>query len=122
MDQATREIFGPVLQVVRWRGDPAAVIAQTNALGSGLTLGLHSCIDTRAPRLADEAFGGNVFVSRNMAGAVIGVQPFGGGRRSGTGPKASGPHHLLRFCTEQTLTVNAAAAGGNVALLVSASW
>jgi RHH-type proline utilization regulon transcriptional repressor/proline dehydrogenase/delta 1-pyrroline-5-carboxylate dehydrogenase len=93
-----------------------------NALGCGPTLGLHSHIDTRAPRLAEEACGGNVLVSRNMVGAVVGVQPCGGGRRSGTGPKAGGPHHLLRFCTEQTPTINASAAGGNVELLVSASW
>lgn len=111
------EIFGPVLHVVRWRGDPDAVIAQINALGYGLTLGIQTRIDRRALRLADSARVGNVYVNRNMIGAVVGVQPFGGEGLSGTGPKAGGPHYLLRFCAEQTLTINTAAAGGNVELL-----
>ncbi len=111
------EIFGPVLHVVRWRGDPSPVIAQINALGYGLTLGLQTRIDGRAQQLAEAARVGNVYVNRNMVGAVVGVQPFGGEGSSGTGPKAGGPHYLLRFCTEQTVTVNTAAAGGNVELL-----
>ncbi len=111
------EVFGPVLHVVRWRGDPTEVIAQINALGYGLTLGLHTRIDGRAQHLADVARVSNVYVNRNMVGAVVGVQPFGGEGLSGTGPKAGGPHYLLRFCTEQTVTVNTAAAGGNAALL-----
>ena len=112
-----QEIFGPVLHVVRWRGDPADVIAQINALGYGLTLGLQTRIDSRAQQLAEAARVGNVYVNRNMVGAVVGVQPFGGEGCSGTGPKAGGPHYLLRFCTEQTVSVNTAAAGGNVELL-----
>jgi RHH-type proline utilization regulon transcriptional repressor/proline dehydrogenase/delta 1-pyrroline-5-carboxylate dehydrogenase len=112
-----QEIFGPVLHVVRWRGDPEAVIAQVNALGYGLTLGIQSRIDGRALRLAAAARIGNVYVNRNMIGAVVGVQPFGGEGLSGTGPKAGGPHYLYRFCAEQTLTINTAAAGGNAALL-----
>jgi RHH-type proline utilization regulon transcriptional repressor/proline dehydrogenase/delta 1-pyrroline-5-carboxylate dehydrogenase len=111
-----QEIFGPVLQVVRWSGDPAAVIEQINALGFGLTLGLHTRIDSRALALAARARIGNVYVNRNMIGAVVGVQPFGGEGLSGTGPKAGGPNYLVRFCAEQTLTVNTTAAGGNVAL------
>jgi RHH-type transcriptional regulator, proline utilization regulon repressor / proline dehydrogenase / delta 1-pyrroline-5-carboxylate dehydrogenase len=113
----TEEIFGPVLQVVRWGGDPMAVIQQINALGYGLTLGIQTRIDSRAQALAAAARVGNVYVNRNMIGAVVGVQPFGGEGLSGTGPKAGGPHYLLRFCTEQTLTINTTAAGGNVALL-----
>ncbi|MEA3394280.1 MAG: L-glutamate gamma-semialdehyde dehydrogenase [Pseudomonadota bacterium] len=115
------EIFGPVLQVVRWRGDPAAVIGQINSLGYGLTLGLQTRIDTRAQNLAAAAHIGNVYVNRNMVGAVVGVQPFGGEGLSGTGPKAGGPHYLVRFCAEQTVTVNTAAAGGNAALLAALS-
>ncbi len=111
------EIFGPVLHVVRWRGEPDAVIDRINALGYGLTLGLQTRIDGRAQRLASRARVGNVYVNRNMIGAVVGVQPFGGEGLSGTGPKAGGPHYLLRFVAEQTLTVNTAAAGGNVELL-----
>ena len=112
-----QEVFGPVLHVVRWRGDPADVIAQINALGYGLTLGLQTRIDSRAQHLADAARVGNVYVNRSTIGAVVGVQPFGGEGLSGTGPKAGGPHYLLRFCAEQTITVNTAAAGGNVDLL-----
>ncbi len=111
------EIFGPVLQVVRWSGDPQAVIAQVNALGYGLTLGIQTRIDSRALALAAAARVGNVYVNRNIVGAVVGVQPFGGEGLSGTGPKAGGPNYLPRFCAERTLTINTAAAGGNVALL-----
>ncbi|CAN5793613.1 bifunctional proline dehydrogenase/L-glutamate gamma-semialdehyde dehydrogenase PutA [soil metagenome] len=112
-----QEIFGPVLHVVRWGGDVGQVIAQINALGYGLTLGIQTRIDSRALRLATAARIGNVYVNRNMIGAVVGVQPFGGEGLSGTGPKAGGPHYLYRFCAEQTLTINTAAAGGNAALL-----
>jgi RHH-type transcriptional regulator, proline utilization regulon repressor / proline dehydrogenase / delta 1-pyrroline-5-carboxylate dehydrogenase len=112
-----QEIFGPVLHVVRWGGSVDAVIAQINALGYGLTLGIQTRIDSRALRLAAAARIGNVYVNRNMIGAVVGVQPFGGEGLSGTGPKAGGPHYLYRFCAEQTLTINTAAAGGNAALL-----
>ena len=113
------EIFGPVLQVVRWGGDPAEAIAQVNALGYGLTLGIQTRIDSRAQALAHAAHIGNVYINRNMIGAVVGVQPFGGEGLSGTGPKAGGPHYLYRFCAEQTITVNTTAAGGNAALLAS---
>ncbi|MBL8360093.1 MAG: bifunctional proline dehydrogenase/L-glutamate gamma-semialdehyde dehydrogenase PutA [Rubrivivax sp.] len=111
------EIFGPVLHVVRWGGDVNDVVRQINALGYGLTLGVQTRIDSRARRIADAARVGNVYVNRNMIGAVVGVQPFGGEGLSGTGPKAGGPHYLYRFCAEQTLTINTAAAGGNAELL-----
>ena len=111
------EIFGPVLHIVRWKGDPQAVIAQINALGYGLTLGIQTRIDSRAQALAHAARVGNVYINRNQIGAVVGVQPFGGEGLSGTGPKAGGPHYLLRFCAEQTVTINTTAAGGNVQLL-----
>ena len=115
-DVAT-EIFGPVLHIVRWGGDPTLVIDQINALGYGLTLGIQTRIDSRAQQLAARAHVGNVYINRTMTGAVVGVQPFGGEGLSGTGPKAGGPHYLQRFCTEQTVTVNTTAAGGNVALM-----
>jgi RHH-type proline utilization regulon transcriptional repressor/proline dehydrogenase/delta 1-pyrroline-5-carboxylate dehydrogenase len=111
------EIFGPVLQIVRWRGDPLAVVDQINALGFGLTLGIQTRIDSRSQALANAAHIGNVYVNRNMIGAVVGVQAFGGEGQSGTGPKAGGPHYLYRFCAERTVTVNTTAAGGNVALM-----
>ncbi|GAB3777960.1 bifunctional proline dehydrogenase/L-glutamate gamma-semialdehyde dehydrogenase PutA [Ramlibacter monticola] len=117
VDQVKHEIFGPVLHIARWRGDPQATIHAINRIGYGLTLGIQTRIDSRAEALAREARIGNVYVNRNMIGAVVGVQPFGGEGMSGTGPKAGGPHYLTRFCAEQTVTVNTAAAGGNVALL-----
>jgi RHH-type proline utilization regulon transcriptional repressor/proline dehydrogenase/delta 1-pyrroline-5-carboxylate dehydrogenase len=111
------EVFGPVLHVVRWSGDVDALVARINALSYGLTLGIQTRIDSRSLRIADQAAVGNVYVNRNMIGAVVGVQPFGGQGLSGTGPKAGGPHYLYRFCAEQTLTINTAAAGGNASLL-----
>ena len=114
-----QEIFGPVLQVVRWSGDPAAVIEQINALGFGLTLGIQTRIDSRADALARQAHVGNVYINRNIIGAVVGVQPFGGEGLSGTGPKAGGPFYLPRFLGEQTITINTVAAGGNVTLMTA---
>ena len=115
------EIFGPVLQIVRWGSgelkDAETVIDHINALGYGLTLGIQTRIDSRAQALAARAHVGNIYINRNMIGAVVGVQPFGGEGLSGTGPKAGGPHYLYRFCAEQTVTVNTTAAGGNAALL-----
>lgn len=116
-----QEIFGPVLHVVRWGGDVMDVVRQINALGYGLTLGVQTRIDSRAQRIADAARIGNVYLNRNMIGAVVGVQPFGGEGLSGTGPKAGGPHYLYRFCAEQTVTINTAAAGGNAELLAGLS-
>ncbi|MBP7668330.1 MAG: aldehyde dehydrogenase family protein, partial [Burkholderiaceae bacterium] len=107
--------------VLRWGGDVAALVARINRLGYGLTLGVQTRIDSRALQIAAQARVGNVYVNRNMVGAVVGVQPFGGEGLSGTGPKAGGPHYLYRFCAEQTLTINTAAAGGNAALLAGAA-
>ncbi len=112
-----QEIFGPVLHVVRWNGDPSAVVQQINQLGYGLTLGIHTRIDSRAQRMALSAKIGNVYINRNQIGAVVGVQPFGGEGLSGTGPKAGGPLYLYRFVAEQTITINTTAAGGNVTLM-----
>ncbi len=111
------EVFGPVLHIVRWGGEVDALVEQINALGYGLTIGIQTRIDSRAARIADAARIGNVYINRNMIGAVVGVQPFGGEGMSGTGPKAGGPHYLYRFCAEQTVTINTAAAGGNAELL-----
>jgi RHH-type proline utilization regulon transcriptional repressor/proline dehydrogenase/delta 1-pyrroline-5-carboxylate dehydrogenase len=117
VEDLRQEVFGPVLHVLRWDGDPAALVARINRLGYGLTLGVQTRIDSRALQIAAQAKVGNIYVNRNMVGAVVGVQPFGGEGLSGTGPKAGGPHYLYRFCAEQTLTINTAAAGGNAALL-----
>ena len=114
----TREVFGPVLHVIRWKGSELKqVVEQINATGYGLTLGVHSRINDTIDYIASHARVGNCYVNRNQIGAVVGVQPFGGEGLSGTGPKAGGPHYLLRFAGERTLTVNTTAAGGNASLL-----
>ncbi|HEX3506346.1 MAG TPA: bifunctional proline dehydrogenase/L-glutamate gamma-semialdehyde dehydrogenase PutA [Xanthobacteraceae bacterium] len=113
-----REVFGPVLHVVRWRaGHLEALIDEIAANGTALTLGIHSRIDLTIDRIAGRLPHGNVYVNRNMIGAVVGTQPFGGTHLSGTGPKAGGPNYLRRFSAEQVVTINTAAAGGNVGLL-----
>jgi RHH-type proline utilization regulon transcriptional repressor/proline dehydrogenase/delta 1-pyrroline-5-carboxylate dehydrogenase len=113
-----REVFGPILHMVRYRsGDLDAVIESINRTGYGLTLGIHSRIENRALAIARTVAVGNVYVNRNMVGAMVGVQPFGGLGLSGTGPKAGGPNYLPRFTAEQTITVNTAAVGGNASLL-----
>jgi RHH-type transcriptional regulator, proline utilization regulon repressor / proline dehydrogenase / delta 1-pyrroline-5-carboxylate dehydrogenase len=112
------EVFGPVLHVVRWRADELDTLLDDIAgNGTALTLGLHSRIDLTAEQVVARLANGNVYVNRNMIGAVVGTQPFGGTHLSGTGPKAGGPNYLRRFTTEQVVTVNTAAAGGNASLL-----
>ncbi len=116
--QLTEEVFGPILHVVRYPAEKLESVLQAIAQsGFGLTLGIHSRIDDTVEAIIDRLAVGNVYVNRNMIGAVVGVQPFGGQGLSGTGPKAGGPHYLPRFATEQTVTVNTAAAGGNAALM-----
>jgi RHH-type proline utilization regulon transcriptional repressor/proline dehydrogenase/delta 1-pyrroline-5-carboxylate dehydrogenase len=111
-------VFGPVLHVVRYRADRFDQVLQAiERSGYGLTLGIHSRIDDTVEDAIERLQVGNIYVNRNMIGAVVGVQPFGGHGLSGTGPKAGGPHYLARFATEQTVTVNTAAAGGNAALM-----
>lgn len=116
--QLTEEVFGPILHVVRYRAEKLDRVLQAiERSGYGLTLGVHSRIDDTIEAIIDRVQVGNIYVNRNMIGAVVGVQPFGGNGLSGTGPKAGGPHYLARFATEQTVTINTAAAGGNAALL-----
>jgi RHH-type proline utilization regulon transcriptional repressor/proline dehydrogenase/delta 1-pyrroline-5-carboxylate dehydrogenase len=117
LDQLCDEHFGPILHVLRFPRDGfEQALDQINASGYGLTAGLHTRLDGRVDRFAQHVRAGNLYVNRNMIGAVVGVQPFGGEGLSGTGPKAGGPNYLLRFMTERTLTINTAAAGGNVEL------
>jgi RHH-type proline utilization regulon transcriptional repressor/proline dehydrogenase/delta 1-pyrroline-5-carboxylate dehydrogenase len=116
--QLTEEVFGPILHVVRHDAERLEEVLQSiERTGYGLTLGIHSRIDDTVDAIIARLLTGNIYVNRNMIGAVVGVQPFGGHGLSGTGPKAGGPHYLARFATEQTVTVNTAAAGGNAALL-----
>lgn len=117
-DQLTEEVFGPILHVVRYKAaDLDRVLQSIAASGYGLTLGIHSRIDDTIETIVERLAVGNIYVNRNMIGAVVGVQPFGGHGLSGTGPKAGGPHYLPRLATEQTVTINTAAAGGNVGLM-----
>ena len=118
LDRLEREVFGPMLHLVRYRaGELDAVLQSINRTGYGLTLGIHSRIDATARYIRERTRIGNVYVNRNMIGAVVGVQPFGGEGLSGTGPKAGGPRYLARFATERSLSVNIAAMGGNPGLL-----
>ena len=118
LERLPHEVFGPILHVIRYSAAGIdRVVDAINATGYGLTLGIHSRIDSTARELAQRLRVGNVYVNRNMIGAVVGVQPFGGRGLSGTGPKAGGPYYLHRFATEQTLTINTAAVGGNTTLL-----
>jgi len=115
------EQFGPILHVVRFRSDELdGVLAAIRASGYGLTLGVQTRLESTWQRVHAATSVGNTYVNRNMVGAVVGVQPFGGSGLSGTGPKAGGPHYLLRFASERTLTINTTASGGNTALLGAA--
>jgi RHH-type proline utilization regulon transcriptional repressor/proline dehydrogenase/delta 1-pyrroline-5-carboxylate dehydrogenase len=116
--QLTREEFGPILHVVRYRSaDAHEVLRAIRASNYGLTLGVQTRLESFWREVFENTSIGNTYVNRNMIGAVVGVQPFGGTGLSGTGPKAGGPHYLPRFANERTLTVNTTATGGNAALL-----
>jgi len=119
LSQLKEENFGPILHIIRYQSDQLEqVIDEINSSGYGLTLGIHSRIKHTIELVAKNTKVGNVYVNRDMIAAVVGVQPFGGMGLSGTGPKAGGPHYLLAFSNEQTVTTNTAAIGGNAALLV----
>lgn len=113
-----KEVFGPVLHVVRWKAKELdKVLAEIDATGFGLTLGIHSRIEATIRKVTEALDTGNVYVNRNIIGAVVGTQPFGGSGLSGTGFKAGGPAYLMRFAQEQVISVNTAAAGGNASLI-----
>lgn len=113
-----REMFGPILHVIRWKAEDLDKVCDAIAeTGYGLTLGIHSRIDETVTRITRRLGVGNTYVNRNIIGAVVGVQPFGGEGLSGTGPKAGGPHYLYRFACERTLSVDVTAAGGNANLM-----
>ncbi|MFO1371370.1 MAG: bifunctional proline dehydrogenase/L-glutamate gamma-semialdehyde dehydrogenase PutA [Candidatus Competibacteraceae bacterium] len=116
-----REVFGPILHVVRWQADELDALCDAiAATGYGLTLGIHSRIDDTVARIVKRLRVGNTYINRNMIGAVVGVQPFGGEGLSGTGPKAGGPHYLYRFACERVYTTDTTASGGNASLLALA--
>jgi len=112
------EVFGPILHIIRWEGDRLdQVLDSIDATGFGLTLGIHTRIDETVREIESRARIGNTYVNRNQIGAVVGAQPFGGERLSGTGPKIGGPHYLYRFATERVLSIDTTAAGGNASLM-----
>lgn len=118
LKQLQREVFGPILHVIRYdRNHLDKVVEAINETGYGLTCGIHSRIDSTVQYLKERLPVGNLYVNRNMIGAVVGVQPFGGERLSGTGPKAGGPHYLPKLCLERALSINTTAAGGNASLV-----
>jgi len=118
LDVLEKEVFGPILHVLRYRNRDLPKLAKQFAdKGYGLTLGVHSRIDGFADEIRRLVPAGNLYVNRNIIGAVVGVQPFGGVGLSGTGPKAGGPHYLPRFASERTITINISAQGGDPALL-----
>jgi RHH-type proline utilization regulon transcriptional repressor/proline dehydrogenase/delta 1-pyrroline-5-carboxylate dehydrogenase len=117
-DFLEREVFGPILHVVRYKPENLEEVAGALAARRyGLTLGIHSRIERFAADVQRLVPAGNAYVNRSMTGAVVGVQPFGGEGLSGTGPKAGGPHALLRFAVERAISINITAQGGDPALL-----
>jgi RHH-type proline utilization regulon transcriptional repressor/proline dehydrogenase/delta 1-pyrroline-5-carboxylate dehydrogenase len=118
LEDVNKEMFGPILHVLRYKDKDLDKMAQAFAAkGYGLTLGIHSRLEVFANRIMRNVPAGNVYINRNIIGAVVGVQPFGGSGLSGTGPKAGGPHYLHRFATEITVSNNITAQGGDPALL-----
>jgi RHH-type proline utilization regulon transcriptional repressor/proline dehydrogenase/delta 1-pyrroline-5-carboxylate dehydrogenase len=118
MSVLKQEWFGPILHVLTFRSrELESLVDAINGTGFGLTFGIHSRIDSTVRRVASRVAAGNVYVNRNIIGAIVGTQPFGGFGLSGTGPKAGGPHYLHRFARERTVTINTSAVGGNASLL-----
>ena len=118
IDKLKHEVFGPILHVIRYKEkDLEKIINAINNTGYGLTLGIHSRIDETVKFIQQRVKVGNCYVNRNMIGAIVGLQPFGGEGLSGTGPKAGGPHYLTRLCVERSVSIDTTAAGGNASLM-----
>jgi RHH-type proline utilization regulon transcriptional repressor/proline dehydrogenase/delta 1-pyrroline-5-carboxylate dehydrogenase len=118
LDDLGREVFGPVLHIVRYKAvDIDKIIQAVNDTGYGLTLGVHSRIESFQRKIVEFCHVGNAYVNRGMTGAVVGSQPFGGRGLSGTGPKAGGPQYLYAFSTEKAISIDTTAAGGNASLV-----
>lgn len=116
--ELTEEIFGPILHVISYQAAALPLVLESiNQTGYGLTLGVHSRLQATWDQVLSTAKVGNIYINRNMIGAVVGVQPFGGHNLSGTGPKAGGPWYLQRLCEEKTISNNTAAIGGDTGLM-----
>ena len=117
LSQLRDEVFGPVLHIIRYDSNKIdKVLTEIDETGYGLTLGIHSRINSFAEKIINNTRVGNSYINRNMVGATVGMQPFGGSRFSGTGPKAGGPNYLIRFISERHYCDNLVARGGNVEL------
>ena len=112
------EQFGPILHIVRFKSNEMdALIENINNSGFGLTMGIHTRVEKRADIFSDKCNVGNIYINRDMVGAVVGSQPFGGQNLSGSGYKAGGPNYLLQFLNEKVISKNSVAFGGNTELL-----
>ena len=119
LKEIDEEVFGPILHVVRYSSDKMDnLVDEINKLNYGLTLGIHSRIDSTINFISNNVNVGNIYINRNITGAVVGSQPFGGRGLSGTGPKAGGPNYLLNLLNEKTLSNDITASGGNTSLLM----
>ena len=122
INEVKEEIFGPVLHVLPFNSKNLLELCeQIDSLNYGLTLGIHSRIDRVIDTVIKNINVGNTYINRNIVGAVVGSQPFGGHHKSGTGPKAGGPEYLKKFCYEYSISNNIVAMGGNIDLLSSVS-
>ena len=119
LKEIDEEVFGPILHIVRYSSDKMDnLVDEINNLNYGLTLGIHSRIDSTINFISNNVNVGNIYINRNITGAVVGSQPFGGRGLSGTGPKAGGPNYLLNLLNEKTLSNDITASGGNTSLLM----
>ena len=119
LKEIDEEVFGPILHIVRYSSDKIDnLVDEINNLNYGLTLGIHSRIDSTINFISNNVNVGNIYINRNITGAVVGSQPFGGRGLSGTGPKAGGPNYLLNLLNEKTLSNDITASGGNTSLLM----
>ena len=119
LKEINEEIFGPVIHVYRYHADKIEeLVEDINSMNYGLTLGIQSRIENTINYIFDNASIGNIYINRNIVGAVVGAQPFGGRGLSGTGPKAGGPNYLLKFVNEKSYSYDTTAAGGNATLFM----
>ena len=119
LNEVKEEIFGPVIHVYKYKSNEIEkLISDINKMNYGLTLGIQSRIENTINYIFNNANIGNIYINRNIVGAVVGVQPFGGRGLSGTGPKAGGPNYLLKFANEKSYSYNTTAAGGNATLFM----
>ena len=119
LNEVKEEIFGPVIHVYKFKSNEIEkLISDINKMNYGLTLGIQSRIENTINYIFNNASVGNIYINRNIVGAVVGVQPFGGRGLSGTGPKAGGPNYLLKFANEKSYSYNTTAAGGNATLFM----